>query len=151
MWKILLILEPVGNGAGPGGEDGVWEKGDGARGNLFGKSHLENLKRGQSVRDGGRDGVVGSGQGHGSTYFIRWSRSGQTQAGVNEEGLNELDLWLVPSVPTDATFAPVGLPLASEASAVALVVVVVRRGVKTVPGVSSVYLLVCHFQRRVRQ
>ena len=27
MWKILLILEPVGNGAGPGGEDGVWEKG----------------------------------------------------------------------------------------------------------------------------
>ena len=60
-------------------------KGDGARGNLFGKSHLENLKRGQSVRDGGRDGVVGSGQGHGSTYFIRWSRSGQTQAGVNDE------------------------------------------------------------------
>ena len=30
VWKIQLILEPVGNG-GPavGGKDGVWEKGDG--------------------------------------------------------------------------------------------------------------------------
>ena len=70
---------------------------------------------------------------------------------MTKEDLDELDLWLVPSVPTDATFPPVGLPLTSEASAVALVVVVVRRGVKTVPGVSSVLLLVCHFQSRVRQ
>ena len=37
VWPILLILDPVGNG-GPGGEDGVWEKEDGAQRNLFGKS-----------------------------------------------------------------------------------------------------------------
>jgi len=42
-------------------------------------------------------------------------------------------LWFVPSIPTNATFASVGLPLASEASAVAFVVVVVRRSVKPVP------------------
>ena len=30
MWKIQLILEPVGNGRpAAGGKDGVWEKGDG--------------------------------------------------------------------------------------------------------------------------
>ena len=69
---------------------------------------------------------------------------------MTKKDLDELDLWLVPSVPTDATFASIGLPLASEASAVALVVVVVRRGVKTVPGLSSVLLLVCHFQSCVR-
>ena len=40
MWQILLILQPAGNG-GPGGEDGVWEKEDGARRNLFGKSCIE--------------------------------------------------------------------------------------------------------------
>ena len=48
MWKIQLILEPVGNG-GPaaGGKDGVWEKGDGGsirwsgQRNLFGKSQIE--------------------------------------------------------------------------------------------------------------
>ena len=63
------------------------------------------------------------------------------QAGVNEEkmvkrgldGLEWIDLWFVPSVPTNATFASVGLPLASEASAVAFVVVVVWWSVKPVP------------------
>ena len=63
------------------------------------------------------------------------------QAGVNEEkmvkrgldGFEWIDLWFVPSIPTNATFASVGLPLASEASAVAFVVVVVRRSVKPVP------------------
>ena len=70
MWKILLILEPVGNG--PGGKDGVWEKGDvGARGNLFGKSHLENLmRRGQSVRDGGLRKRRGSGVRAGSRLHL---------------------------------------------------------------------------------
>jgi len=42
-------------------------------------------------------------------------------------------LWFVPSIPTNATFASVGLPLPSEPSAVAFVVVVVRRCVKPVP------------------
>ena len=49
-----------------------------------------------------------------------------------------IDLWFVPGIPTDAAFASVGLPLPGEASAVAFVVVVVRRSVKAVPGLSSV-------------
>ena len=47
MWQILLILQPAGNG-GPGGEDGVWEKEDGARRNLFGKSRIEPARKFQA-------------------------------------------------------------------------------------------------------
>ena len=90
MWPILLILDPVGNG-GPGGEDGVWEKEDGAQRNLFGKSCIEPAGKFEAGakcegwRVAEEIGVVGSRQGHGSTYFIRWSRPGKTQTGVNEE------------------------------------------------------------------
>jgi len=42
-------------------------------------------------------------------------------------------LWFVPSIPTNATFASVGLPLASKPPAVAFVVIVVWRSVKPVP------------------
>ena len=59
-------------------------------------------------------------------------------------GLDGLtDLWFVPSVPTNATFSPIGLPLASETSAVAFVVVVVRRSVKPVPIGRSIKII--HF------
>ena len=84
----------------------------------------------------GRAGlVVGSGQGQGSTYFIRWSRTKQTQAGRKKrlDGFRWIDLWLIPSVATDATFASIDLPLAGEPPAVALVVVVVGGSVEPIP------------------
>ena len=53
------------------------------------------------------------------------------------------DLWFVPSIPTNATFSPIGLPLPSEPSAVAFVVVVVRRSVKPIPIGRSIKII--HF------
>ena len=87
VWQIQLILEPVGNG-GPGG--GRWSMGK-EGGNLFEKSEIKPAAEksgGRCLRDGGSIGglrkrlVGGSEPGHGSTYFIPWSRSSQTQEGI---------------------------------------------------------------------
>ena len=89
VWQIQLILEPVGNG-GPGG--GRWSMGK-EGGNLFEKSEIKPAAEksgGRCLRDGGfrcfhwRDAeeTGGSEPGHGSTYFIPWSRSSQTQEGI---------------------------------------------------------------------
>ena len=83
----------------------------------------------------GRDWVGGSEPGHGSTYFIPWSRSSQTQEGIktNKEFDILTNLRFVPSVSTNTAFASIGLPLASEPSAIAFVVVIVGGSIETVP------------------
>ena len=83
----------------------------------------------------GSDWVGGSEPGHGSTYFIPWSRSSQTQEGIktNKEFDILTNLRFVPSVSTNTAFASIGLPLASEPSAIAFVVVIVGGSVEAVP------------------
>ena len=51
----------------------------------------------------------------------------------SKRNYNFIDLRGVPGIPTYATLAPVGLPLPGVATAVALVVVVVRGGVEAIP------------------
>ena len=127
------------------GEDGVWEKGmdsipDGAEGtehrDLFGK--LGSSCWQQSVKDGGsRKSRVSSGVGAGSglhlfhTLVTNKANTGQKKKRL--DGFRWIDLWLIPSVATDATFASIYLPLASEPPAVALVVVVVGGVVEAIP------------------
>ena len=127
------------------GEDGVWEKGmdfipDGADGpehrDLFGK--LGSSCWQQSVKDGGlRKSRVSSGVGAGSglhlfhTLVTNKANTGRKKKRL--DGFRWIDLWLIPSVATDATFASIDLPLACEPPTVALVVVVVGGSVEPIP------------------
>ena len=127
------------------GEDGVWEKGmdsipDGAdrseHRDLFGK--LGSSCWQQSVKDGGlRKSRVSSGVGAGSglhlfhTLVTNKANTGRKKKRL--DGFRWIDLWLIPSVATDATFASIDLPLAGEPPAVALVVVVVGGSVEPIP------------------